>query len=188
MDYFSSVFCLYSPRQKGNIPLVYLANSFVQRRCNQFPSCVSSLPNSVLCLPGGLADSLGCKQISFMAVQINSRQRFLCLLVFGRSWSSQMLVASLFLRFSGLCYCWQACRRDLCRRVAVVGSMSAYIMAGPGTPRCLQVRRELREKKKRKSSRLAGAVWPCFQLFPKGRQTGGPTAAPWPCTLDCYAL
>jgi hypothetical protein len=158
MDYFSSVFCLYSPRQKGNIPLVYLANSFVQRRCNQFPSCVSSLPNSVLCLPGGLADSLGCKQISFMAVKINSRQRFLCLLVFGRSWSSQMLVASLFLRFSGLCYCWQACRRDLCRRVAVVGSMSAYIMAGPGTPRCLQVRRELREKKKRKSSRLAGAV------------------------------
>jgi hypothetical protein len=36
--------------------------------------------------------------------------------------------------------------------------MSAYIMAGPGTPRYLQVRRELREKKKRKSSRLAGAV------------------------------
>jgi hypothetical protein len=68
----------------------------------------------------------------------------LCLLMFGQSWSSQMFVAALFLWFSVLHYCWQGCRhtmveRDLRRQAAVGGSVSASIMAGPGTLRCLQV-------------------------------------------------
>jgi hypothetical protein len=29
---------------------------------------------------------------------------------------------------------------------------------------------------------LARAIWPCFQLFPASKQTGGLAAAAWPCT------
>jgi hypothetical protein len=75
-----------------------------------------------------------------------SRQQteVLCLLVFGRSQSFQMLTAALFLQFSVLCYCWCDCshtkvERKLHRQVAVGVSVSSCIMAGPGTLRCLQV-------------------------------------------------
>jgi hypothetical protein len=72
----------------------------------------------------------------------------LFLLVFGMSWSSQMLEDALFLWFSVLHYCWQGCRptkaeRELHRWVAVDtyygSSVSTHIMAGPNTLRCLQV-------------------------------------------------
>jgi hypothetical protein len=76
--------------------------------------------------------------------QLQSRwqREVLCLLVFGGSWSSQMLAAALFLQFSALHYCWRGCRhtkeeRDVCRWVAVRGSVSTHIVVGPGIPRCL---------------------------------------------------
>jgi hypothetical protein len=71
-------------RQRGNFHSMYLATSFVLRWCNQFPSCAScgSHPNSVLCPPGRLRDSLGWK--CYSAAQAGDRQRFcicLCLAV-----------------------------------------------------------------------------------------------------------
>jgi hypothetical protein len=115
------------------------------RDCNWLPSCAricGSLPNRVLHLFGWLADSLGwkgsttgqCRQVA---------DRGFVFAVFGRSQSSQMLAADLFLPFCVLYYCWQGCRhtkadRNLCRWVTVKGSVSLCIMAGPGSPRCLQ--------------------------------------------------
>jgi hypothetical protein len=148
---FFSVSCsaLSSPsRQRGNIPSMYLATSFVQREHNQLPHCAriwGSLPNSVLCSPCGLPDLLGWKGISYRATQAGNRQRSFVSTCVWQSWSSQMLAAALcIVRVSPLCYSWWGWRqskveRDLCRQVAVGGFVSACIMVGPGTPSCFQV-------------------------------------------------
>jgi hypothetical protein len=54
-------------RQKGNIPFMHLAISFVQRKCNRLPSCIrvwGSLPNSLLHSPDQLVVLLGWKRIA----------------------------------------------------------------------------------------------------------------------------
>jgi hypothetical protein len=131
-----------SPRQRGNIPSMYLATSSVPRGCIQLPSCAricESLPNSVLHSLGRLADSLGWKFISYRAAQAGSRQSFcvcLCLVGPGLSRCLQQL------SFCGSLHCiivWEVVEtlkwRDLCRQVAVRGSVSVCILVGPGTPR-----------------------------------------------------
>jgi hypothetical protein len=88
---------LHTSRQRGNILSVYLATSLVQRGCNWLPDWAKIcdfLPNSVLHSPGGLADSLNWKWISYRAMQASSRQRFcvyLCLSCPGLSKCLQQL-------------------------------------------------------------------------------------------------
>jgi hypothetical protein len=43
-------------------------------------------------------------------------------------------------------------------------------------------KREKNNKRKRKSGRLALAICPCLELFPAGKQTGGPAAVSCPCS------
>jgi hypothetical protein len=125
----------------------------------------------------------------------------LCLLVFGGSQSSQIL-ASLFLQFSALHYCWQGCRhskaeRDLLRWQAIRGSVSTHIMVDPGIPRCFQVyfcsslccvlalptqtQRIKRERTGKKQ--WAWTISPCPQLFTASWQTGVLAATTWPSVL-----
>jgi hypothetical protein len=133
-------------RQRGSISSVHLTTSFVQKGCIQLPSCAricGSLPSSVLHSPGRLTDLFGWEWISYRAVQAGSRQRFCVHLCLVRP-VSLMLAATLFLWFSALHYWWWGYRHtkteiDLQRQVAVRGSVSAPIMVGPGTPRCLQI-------------------------------------------------
>jgi hypothetical protein len=59
-----------------------------------FSRICGSIPNSVLCSPGALADSHGWKWINYRAKQAGGRERF-CVCLFWRSRSSQMLAAAL---------------------------------------------------------------------------------------------
>jgi hypothetical protein len=133
IGFFSNMFCPSpSSRQKGSIPSVCLATSFVQRGCNRVPSCarIWSFPR----LPGGLADSLGWKWISYKANQAGGRERF-CVHMFLVGSSLPKCFQQLILWFSVLHYCWWDCRHTKAKR----GSVSTHITAGPGTPRCFQV-------------------------------------------------
>jgi hypothetical protein len=131
------------PRQRGNVPSVYLTTSFVQRGYNWLPSCVSvcgSLPNSVLCSPGRLADLFGWKRVSYRAVQAGSRGftsacvwRVPVFLDACSNLSSVLCIALLLVRLQT-----HKAERDLHRLVAFKGSVSVSIIAGPSIPSCLQ--------------------------------------------------
>jgi hypothetical protein len=78
------------------MPSVYLATFFVQNGCIQLPSCAricGPIPDNMSYSPGGLADSLGWKRISYRAVRAGYRQQVevMCPLMFGGSWTSRCL-------------------------------------------------------------------------------------------------
>jgi hypothetical protein len=95
-------------------------------------------------MSGRLADSLGWKRVSYRAVQAGVRERCcvcLCLavLVFPDTYislSEVLCMALLLVRLQT-----HLSPRETCTggRQTVRGSVSARIMVGPGTPKCLQV-------------------------------------------------
>jgi hypothetical protein len=182
-------------RQRGNNFLHVFGHQFCPERCDWLPSCAricGSFPNSVLCSPGGLVDSLGWKQISYRAVQAGSRQRFcacLCLVGPGLPRCLQLsLCASLCciivgkvadtLRQREICtvggqsevlcthISWQVqVLPNVCRSLPF--SALCFSFTDPG-------RRELREREKEKKEKkqwgLVRAIWPCCcQLFPASK-------------------
>jgi hypothetical protein len=80
---FSALCSASLPQAEGKYSLHVFGHKFCPERCNWLPGCAricGFLPKSVLHSPGGLADSLGWKQISYRAVQVGGRQKFCVLL------------------------------------------------------------------------------------------------------------
>jgi hypothetical protein len=108
-----SVTCSAPPSpQKGNIPSVYLATSFVQRGCNGSPAVLEYVLPSKQCvaLTWQFSRFTWLKRDQLQSSTGRQQREVLCLLVFGRLWSSQMLAAALFLWFSALHYYLRGCR------------------------------------------------------------------------------
>jgi hypothetical protein len=107
----------FSPRQRGNVPFMYLAMGFVQRGLMGSPTVPRMWfpPKQCVVLNWHVSRYSWLKTGQPQGSTGRWQTEVLCPFVFGKTCSSQML-AALFVQFSALHYCWWDCRQTKAER------------------------------------------------------------------------